>query len=462
MLFVPSKAAERAAWRDELRATLALGWPLVLGNVAQTALTTTDVIVLGRLGATELAAGTLGVNLYFGPLLFAIGLVTATSPMMATALGARRHSVREVRRTFRQGLWSAAVIALPCWLLLWNSENVLLALGQAPRLAAEAQSFLRVLQWGVLPALGFVVLRAFVSAVGRPLWATMVTLAAILFNVAANWIFVFGHLGMPAMGLRGSGLATALSNSFMFVSLALIVARDRHFRRYHLFGRWWRRDAPRLAALWRLGLPIGASLAFEVTVFNAAAFFMGWLDTVAIAAHAIALQIATITFMVPLGIGQAATVRVGLARGAGDAAAVTRAGWTAFGLAVAFMTAMSALMVLAPRPLIGLFIEAADRANAGVADLAAAFLVWAAVFQVADGIQVTTAGMLRGLQDTRAPMLYAAAGYWGIGMTTSLALAFSAGFGGVGIWMGLAAGVVAVAVALMARWLRRERLGLIS
>lgn len=462
MLFVPSKAAVRAAWRDELRATLALGWPLVLGNVAQTALTTTDVIVLGRLGATELAAGTLGVNLYFGPLLFAIGLVTATSPMMATALGARRHSVREVRRTLRQGLWSAVLIALPCWLLLWNSEKVLLLLGQAPRLAAEAQSFLRVLQWGVLPALGFVVLRAFVSAVQRPLWATAVIVAAILFNVAANWIFVFGHLGMPAMGLRGSGLATALSNAFMFVSLALIVARHRSFRRYHLFGRWWRRDPPRLAALWRLGLPIGASLAFEVTVFNAAAFFMGWLDTVAIAAHAIALQIATITFMVPLGIGQAATVRVGLARGAGDAAAVARAGWTAFGLAVAFMAAMSALMVLAPRPLIGLFIELADRGNAAVADLAAAFLLWAAVFQVADGIQVTTAGMLRGLQDTRAPMLYAAAGYWGIGMTTSLALAFSAGFGGVGIWMGLAAGVVTVAVALMARWLGRERLGLLS
>lgn len=462
MLFVPSNAAVRVAWRDELRASLALAWPLVLGNLAQTVLTTTDVIVIGRLGANELAAGTLGVNLYLGPLLFATGLVTATSPMMATALGRKLHSLRELRRTFRQGLWSAVLIALPCWLLLWNSEAVLLALGQAPRLAAEAQSFLRLLQWGVLPALGFVVLRAFVSVIERPVWAMVVTAAAILFNIAANWILVFGHLGLPALGLRGSGLATALSNTFMFVSFAGIVAFHPRFRRYRLFGRWWRSDLPRLSALWRLGLPIGASLAFEVTVFNAAAFFMGWLDTVAIAAHAIVLQIATMTFMVPLGIGQAATVRVGLARGADDVEGVTRAGWTAFGLAVAFMAVMSAMMVLLPRSLIGVFIDLGDRGNAGVTDLAVAFLMWAAVFQIADGIQVAAAGMLRGLQDTRALMVYAAAGYWGGGMSSSLLLAFSAGFGGVGIWMGLAAGVVVVAAALMTRWLGRERLGLVT
>jgi multidrug resistance protein, MATE family len=454
-------AFTRDAWLGEFRATLALGWPLVLTNLAQVALTTTDVIVLGRLGAPTLAAGTLGVNLYFGLLLFAIGLVTATSPMMAGAIGRKRHAVREVRRTFRQGLWSALIIALPCWVLLWHSKDVLLLFGQEPQLAADAQSLVRLLQWGFFPALGFVALRSFVAALERPLWALVVMGAAILFNIAANWVLVFGHLGVPALGLRGSGLATTLSNTFVFISLAMVVAFGRKFRRYYLFGRWWRSDWPRLVALWRLGLPIGVTLAFEVTVFNAAVFLMGQFGTTAIAAHAIAIQIASASFMVPLGLGQAATVRVGLARGGGDRAGITRAGWTAFSLAIAFMATMSMVMTVAPQLLIGAFVDINDPANVAVVQTAVSFLAWAAVFQIADGAQVVGAGMLRGLQDTRAPMLYAAFGYWGIGMSLSLILAFKVGLGGVGIWIGLAAGLVVVACIMMRRWIRRERLPLV-
>jgi MATE family multidrug resistance protein len=454
-------ASARKAWLGELRAALALGWPLVLSNLAQIALTTTDVIVLGRLGAPALAAGTLGANLYFGPLIFAIGLVTATAPLMAAAIGRKRQAVRDVRRTFRQGLWSAAIVSLPCWLLLWHTEAVLLAFGEAPQLAADAQSFMRALQWGILPALGFIALRSFVSALERPIWALAVTALTIVFNLAANWVLVFGHLGVPALGVRGSGLATALSNTFLFVVFALLVGASRRFRRYHLFGRWWRPDLPRLLALWRLGLPIGATMAFEITVFNAAVFLMGRFGTASIAAHSIAIQIAAVTFMVPLGLGQAATVRVGLARGAGDRDAITRAGWTAFGLAITFMATMSALMMAAPRLLIGAFIDVADPANAPVVETAVAFLFCAAVFQIADGAQAVGAGMLRGLEDARVPMLYAAFGYWGVGMSLSLTLAFAAGLGGIGIWIGLVAGLVVVACAMIGRWIRRDRLGLL-
>jgi MATE family multidrug resistance protein len=448
-------------WRDELRATLALGWPLVLTNVAQIALTTTDVIVLGRLSASALAAAALGVNLYLAILIFAIGLITATSPMMAEAIGRKLHAVRDIRRTFRQGLWSAVIISVPAWIVLWHTEPILLLFGQEPRAATDAQAFMHLLQWGFLPTLGFIALRSFVAALQRPMWALVVTGLTILFNIAANWVLVFGHLGLPALGLRGSGLATALSNLFLFVAFALVVAFDDKFRRYHLFGNWWRADWPRFAKLWRLGLPIGAALAFEITVFNAAVFLMGQFGTDALAAHTIAIQIASVSFMVPMGLSQAATVRVGRAHGAGDRDGITRAGWTAFGLAVAFMASMSALMMAAPQALIGAFIDVGDAANAAVVDTAMSFLFCAAVFQIADGAQAVGAGMLRGLQDTRMPMIYAAVGYWGFGMPLSLLLAFKAGFGGIGIWIGLAAGLVAVALVMIWRWTRRDRLGLL-
>ncbi|MDB5624846.1 MAG: efflux family protein, partial [Tardiphaga sp.] len=336
----------RSAWIAELRATLTLGWPLVLTNLAQIALTTTDVIVLGRLGAHELAAATLGVNLYLAFLIFAIGLVTATSPMMAQAIGRKLHVVRDVRRTFRQGLWSAVIISVPTWIVLWHTEAIMLLFAQEPALAVDAQRFMRALMWGFLPALGYIALRSFVAAVERPIWAVVVTMTAIAFNIVANYVLVFGHFGAPRMGLVGSGVATALSNTFTFVGLALVVIFNRRFRRYYLYGRWWRPDWPRLVMLWKLGVPIGATLAFEITVFNAAVFIMGLFGAASIAAHSIAIQIASVSFMVPLGLGQAATVRVGRAYGAADRDGIARAGWTAFGLAMIFMTMMSALMLI--------------------------------------------------------------------------------------------------------------------
>jgi MATE family multidrug resistance protein len=462
MLFTPHQnALSRAAWLGEFRAMLALGAPLVLTNLAQIALTTTDVIVLGRLGPSALAAATLGTNLYLAIQIFAIGVVTATAPMMAEALGRKTRAVRDVRRTFRQGLWTAVIITLPSWVVLWHSEAVLLLFRQDPQLAADAQSFVRELQWGFLPFLGFIALRSFVSALERPVWALVVTAIAILFNIAANWILVFGHLGFPALGLRGSGMATSLSNTFLFVSLTVVVLTNRKFRRYHLFGRWWRPDWPRLAGLWRLGLPIGATLGFEVTVFNAAVFLMGQFGMAAIAAHSIAIQIASASFMVPLGLGQAATVRVGRALGANDPDGITRAGWTAFALAISFMATMSLVMIMAPQLLIGAFIDIADPANAAVVQLAATFLFCAAVFQIVDGAQAIGAGMLRGLQDTRVPMIYAGLGYWGFGMPLSLFFGFYMGLQGLGIWIGLASGLAIVAIMMMARWIRRDRLGLV-
>jgi multidrug resistance protein, MATE family len=453
--------ANRAAWRRELVATLALAWPLCLTNLAQTGLTTADVILMGWLGPQALAAGALGTNLYFAFLIFAIGIVTATAPLIAQELGRRRHSVRDVRRTVRQGLWAAAAVSIPVWIVLWNAEALLLRIGQEPALAAEAGRYMRALQWAVLPFLGAVVLRSFLSALERPGWILVMGLLALPLNIAIAWVFMFGKLGAPALGIAGAGIATTAASLFVFCGLALVIVTDRKLRRYHLFGRFWRADWRRFAAIWRIGLPIGGTLIFEVGLFNAATFVMGLFGAEALAAHAIALQIASLTFMVPLGIAQAATVRVGLAYGAGDPEGIRRAGWTAYALGLGFMACTALMMLAFPQALAGVFLDRADPANAGVIALAVTFLGFAALFQVVDGAQAVGAGMLRGLSDTRVPMLYAALGYWGIGATLGLALAFPGGFAGSGIWTGLATGLAVVAALMLWRWRRRTALGLV-
>ncbi len=440
---------------------LALAWPMILTNLGQTAMTTTGVMMMGRLGSDTLAAGALGSSLYFAPMIFGLGLILATSPMMAIELGRKRHSVRDIRRTVRQGLWLAVCVSIPIWAFLWQAETVLIAMGQDAELARRSATYVHWLQWAVLPFYGYIVLRSFISALERPRWALVIVFFAVAFNVLANWCLIFGNLGFPAMGIAGSGLATSLSSTLMFVGMVALVTLQPKFRRYRLFGRFWRADWPRFTGLLKLGLPIAGIMAFEVTIFNAAALFMGIIGAASLAAHAIAMQIASISFMVPLGLGQAVTVRVGLAFGARNREGISRAGWMAFALGVGFMSLAALPMVLAPEMLIGAFIDLADRANAAVVALAVSFLAFAGLFQIVDGAQAVTAGMLRGLHDTRVPMLYAAFGYWGIGLPLGVLLAFPLGLEGVGIWIGLSSGLTVVAVLLLWRWLRRDRLDLV-
>ena len=449
-------------WAGEARATLGLAWPLILTNVAQTLMTATDVVMMGWLGPDALAAGALGANLYFATMIFGLGLTTATAPMIARELGRKRHSVRDVRRTVRQGLWMAAGATVPIWIVLWQSEAILLAMGQEPALAKAAAQYVRALQWSLLPFFFFLVLRSFVSALERPLWALAAGVAGVVVNAAAAWVLIFGHLGFPKLGLVGAGYATTFADTLMFVLLAAVILTDRKFRRYHLFGRFWRADWPRFRELWHLGLPIGATLVFEVAVFNGATFLMGLIGAAALAAHSIAMQLASLSFMVPLGLAQAATVRVGRAFGAHDKEGIRRAGWTAYAMGVGFMAMTALAMVLVPRTLVGLFLDLDTPANLPVIDLAVSFLMVAALFQVADGGQAVAAGMLRGLHDTRVPMVYAGIGYWGIGLLLGVALAFQGGLAGFGLWIGLATGLTVVAILLLVRWLRRERLGLMA
>jgi MATE family multidrug resistance protein len=318
---------------------------------------------------------------------------------------------------------------------------------------------MRTYMWCTAPWLIFQLLRNFVAALERPRVILWLSLAGIALNALLSWSLIFGHFGLPALGLSGGGLGSTLTWLTLTALLVLVTVSDRRFRRFHLFGNWWRFDRQRTMALVRLGWPIGATMALEMGVFALAAFFMGWIGAPAVAAHAVALQLAALTFMVPLGLGQAATVRVGLALGRKDEAAITRAGWTAWVVGVAFMGSMALVMWSIPRVLVTMFLADVP-ANALVIGLAVSFVRVAAAFELVDGAQVIGAGMLRGLHDTRWPLIFALLGYWVVGLGIGSWLAFGADWKGLGIWIGLASGLAAVAVLMLARWIMRDRLGL--
>lgn len=452
----------RGRWGEEARATLILGWPLILTNLGQTAISTTDVVLMGWLGAPALAAGALGANMFFAFFVFGLGIAASCSPLLAQERGRKRHSVRDVRRTVRQGMWATTLFTLAAWAVLWHTEAILLAIGQQPDLARDAGLYMDAMQWCLLPALWFLVLRSFVAALERPKAALVVTLLAILLNAACCWVLMFGKFGAPKLGLIGAGISSTIANSFMFFALLAYIYWDRRFRRYHLLGRFWRADWPRLRELVRIGLPISVTMGFEVTVFNVAVFLMGLINTESLAAHSIAIQIASVTFMVPMGLAQAATVRVGLSAGRKDAAGVARAGWVAVVMGGSFMFASALLLIAYPLSLIGVFLDMRLPENGRVIELAVTFLAIAGLFQVADGLQSIGAGVLRGLKDTKVPMIFAGVGYWLIGLPFGAALAFKGGLGGLGIWIGLALGLGVVATLMLWRWMRRERLGLVE
>ncbi len=439
-------------WLRELRACAALSWPLALTNAIEMAMNLTSIALIGRLGPSALASSTLALAFYNLFLLFGVGVTSAVSPLIAREVGRGQGTGPALRRLVQQGIWGAAAIAGSLWIVLWNARTVLIALGQDPALATDAATYLHALQWSLFPALVYLVLRSFFAAIGRPRWALATGAAAVALNALLNWALIGGHAGLPGLGLFGSGLATLAANVFMAATLGAMTVLDRRVRSLRLFAGWSRPDWDGFAAFWHLGLPIGISLMLETGMFTGAAALVGRIDVASLAAHAIALQVATLTFMVPLGLAQAATIRIGRAAGSGDAAAVARAGWTALALALATMLLSATMLVTAPRPIIGLFLDPTEAGVQAVEPVAVTLLGLAGLFQIADGAQVVLAGMLRGLQDTRGPMMIAAVGYWGVGLPLGAVLAFALDLRAPGVWLGMTAGLFTVAALLLARW----------
>ena len=457
----PLTAQTPQGLRAEFRATLALAVPLAAANLLQMMVHAVDVIFVARLGDAALAASSLGVAI-FGLLLWTgTGLIGASAPLIAAELGRRKHAVREVRRTVRMALWLAVLVSLVFMGICAAGGPIMLATGQPAETSARAASFLLILMWGLFPMIAAAVLRIFVSALGRPTIATAITFGALFVNVLGNWVLVFGHLGMPALGLHGSAISSVITSVLMLVAYVVVIQSDRRLRRYHLFGNWWRSEWTRFFEMLRIGTPISLTILAEAGLFTGAAFLMGRIGEAELAGHTIALQVAALAFQIPFGVAQAATIRVGLAYGARDHRGIAHAGTASLALGIGFMAFTALLMWLFPSLVLSIYVDVDATRNAALVGFAMQFLVVAAAFQLFDGAQAVAAGVLRGLQDTRTPMIIAICGYWIAGYGTAIYLGFWTPLAGVGVWIGLAVGLVVVSAVLLLRWRMRGRLGLL-
>jgi MATE family multidrug resistance protein len=435
---------------DELAETLKLAVPMALTQLGQIAMMTTDLALVGRLGDQAVAAAALASTVFFVTFTFGMGLVSAVAPLAAQAFGAR--NPHRVRRALRVGLWAALLISLPMMAFPLRGENILLLLGQAPATAHLAQQYLFGLAWGILPALWFLAIRSFMGAINRPAPVLWITLVAIPANGVLVYLLIHGAWGLPRLELFGAGLATSIVNLGSFLAALWFATRRRPFRKFHILGHIWRIDWGLMRQLIVVGAPISISFLLEYGMFGAAALLMGLISTTALAAHQIALQITAILFMVPFGISQAATVRVGHAVGRNDPDGVKRAGFVATLLGIVLVAALTVAVMAGRFEIAELFFgEAAASAGEAIA-LTATLLLVGATFFIFDGVQTIAAGALRGMNDTRVPLLFAVISYWMIAFVLASALAFRTPLGAVGVWIGLSVGTAVYAALLVLRF----------
>lgn len=442
-------------WMTEAGALLTLGLPLIGSNLAQFSIGLTDTVMLGWYDVTALAASTLANSLYFVFFILGSGFGFAVTPIVAAAVAAGEEA--QVRRVTRMGLWLAALYGLAVTVLLMWSERFFLMIGQDAAVAALAQEYLRIAAWAMIPALMTTVLRALLSALELPgmiLWATI---GAAVLNAVLNYILIFGMWGAPEMGITGAAIATLASTLLAFLLLLghVVVRRPD----YGLLRRIWRPDLPAMVRVVRLGLPIGLTGLAESGLFSMSAVMVGWIGTVELAAHGIVLNLVSATFMLHLGLSQAATVRVGAALGRRDADGLRLSGAVATVLSVGLSVVTVVVFVTMPQTLIGLFIDPADPGRDMLLAVGVTLLAMAALFNLMDGAQVIALGLLRGVQDTAVPMMMAAVSYWVVGIPVSYLLGFGLGLGAGGVWLGLVVGLAFAATLLMWRfWGRSVRI----
>lgn len=439
-------------WRLEFADTMRLAWPMSLTQLGQIAMFTTDLAMLGRLGPEAVAAASLAHTVLFSAFVIGLGLVSAVAPLAAQAFGARKPRI--MRRAVRVGIWAAVGVGLPLTLAQGWSQHLLLALGQDEGTAALATRYLQGLSWCLVPAWIFMVLRGFMGAVNRPAPALWITLAAIPLNAVIAFALINGALGLPRLDVLGAGVATTIVNIAMCLAAIAVCYSQAPFKKYRVLGRLWRPDWPLMRQLLVIGLPMSGSFMLEFGLFAAAALMMGRIGTIELAAHQVALQVASIIFMVPFGISMAATVRVGHAVGARDGFGARRAGLAALVLGAAFMSTMVVAVILLRWQIPQLFFSANSAASQATIQLASALLLVGASFFIADGLQTIAAGALRGLNDTRVPLLFAVLSFWGLGFPAAWGLGLGRNLGAVGVWIGLSLGLTLYAVLLVTRFHR--------
>ena len=441
------------AFLTELRRTAALALPLILAQLAQVSLTFIDTLMVGRLGNEQLAAIALGSSVFTMALIVGMGVMFAVGPTVSQAHGAGDEVI--TARATRQGLWLALGLTVPAMILFWNAAPLLLWMGQDAETVRLAAGYLQAISWGYLPGLWFIGLRGLLEGISKPRPIMLIALAGIGLNIFANNALMFGRFGFPALGLVGTGWASTFVFWMSFLLAAMYVQRT--LPQLEVFTKLRTPDVSVLRDLFVIGWPIGLTLGFEGGLFTITALLMGLVGTVELAAHQIAIQSASFTFMVPVGLSAATAVRVGQAAGRKDADGVQRAVGVGMAFSLGFMMLTALTFWLIPGRVVSLYLDASDPANRAVVDTAVLFLGFAAAFQIFDGVQVSAAGALRGLKDTRVPMLISLFSYWGIGMATGATLTFGLGVGGRGLWTGLVVGLIAAAGLLSWRLWRKTR-----
>ncbi|WP_040609982.1 MATE family efflux transporter [Pseudooceanicola batsensis] len=443
--------------RSHIRPLLALGLPLIGSHVAQFAITLTDTLMLGWYDVSALAAQVLAGGFFFVIFITGSGFAWAVTPVVAEAEG--RGDTTQARRATRMALWLVAIYTVLMLPLMYLSEGLFLAIGQEPEIAALGGTYLAIAGLGLLPANVVMVFKSFLSALERTRVILWVTLAAVVANAGFNGVLIFGHLGFPELGIRGAAIASVATQ---LVSMLLLIAYiQRRLPEHTLFQRMWRPDWDSFRQVFGLGVPIGLTTLAEVGLFSASSVMLGWLGEIPLAAHGIALQIASLTFMIHLGLSNAATIRVGRTMGRRDWTALRDGAIASILLSMVAAVLTIVLFLSMPATLIGLFLDPDDPQREAVIAIGVALLIAAALFQLVDAAQVMAIGILRGVQETRVPMYIATVSYWLIGLPVAYGFGFPLGLGGVGVWLGLAAGL-AVAAVLLNLWFWRQVLPRLS
>lgn len=431
----------------EVKRTLWLAGPLIVGQLTNFGMNFVDTVMAGRLGTVDLGAIAVGSSVWAAGFLFVLGVLLAVSAAVSRLDGAGDHL--KVGEFIRQALWLGVALAIGLWAYARSGGWVMTAMEVEPSVAMLAMDYLKAISWGAPALVGMLVLRFFSEGTGKTGPTMYLGILGILCNIPLNALLMFGLWGFPKMGAVGAGWATAIVFWLQFVAMAVWVMRRPHYQKYGLMQRFSSPNRREISALVRLGLPIGIMVFLEGGLFVASALLIGTLGAVPVAAHQVAMNYAGLVFMVPVGLAGAITVRVGNALGRGDPVAARRAGRIGIGLALCFAVFSASVIIAIPEWIVGMYTQEPD-----VVALAVSLLFFAALFQIADGLQVASAGALRGYKDTQRPMIYSVIAYWLVGMSLGAYLTFGQGMGPKGMWMGIIAGLTVAAVLLGGRFIR--------
>ena len=441
----------KKSYKLHFKATLSLGLPLIGSHLMQMVPGLTDTIMLGWYGVDELAASVLAHSLFFIILIVGSGFAITVMPMVASA--AAIDDKTSVRRSVRMGLWISIIYSIFFIPILLFSENLFLILGQEEHLAKSAQTYLRIAGWSIVPGLLIMVLKSFFSALERPNVVLLSLIIGGLVNIVLNYTLIFGNFGMPELGLTGAAIATLVTTILSILILLYFCLFKDEYSSYLIFNNIWRLDIEAFKEVFKLGLPVGITMLAESGLFSATAVMMGWLGTNALAAHGIAIQISGITFMVYLGLANAGTVRVGRAVGRMDNSGLKLASISVIILTIGAVLIVAFTFLSVPKPLLMLFLSPSHVDTPSIILIGVPLLAIAAIFQIADGLQVVVLGLLRGLKDTAIPMVITTICYWGVGIPCSYLFGFVFNWGGNGIWFGLVIGLTLASAFLSSRYI---------